>query len=167
MHRFSVRSNRAHLVDWHEWGQDAFDLAVSVDKPVALFLTAFWCGFCQRMDETTLSNDEVIALLNEYFVPIRVEESQRPDVDLRYNQDGWPTIAFMTPQGDHLFSVNHMAPEPFVDLLAKTVRMYADDRATIDQSIVEAKIDLERRTEAAREGVPLNVGIVDEIFVGC
>ena len=162
-HRFSVRSNRANLVDWHEWDQGTFDLAVSQDKPVVLFLTAFWCGFCQRMDETTLSHDEVIALLNAYFIPVRVEESQRPDVDLRYNQAGWPTIAFITPQGDHLFSVNYLAPEPFIDLLAKTVRMYTDERATVENSVADVKADAERRSRVAREKVPLSVEIVDEI----
>ena len=114
MFRFSVRSNRAHLIKWREWGPEAFQQATDQNKPVLLFLAAFWCGFCQRMDETALSDDEVIALLNAFFVPIRVEESQRPDVDLRYNHGGWPTIAFLTAQGEHLFSVNFMDPEPFI-----------------------------------------------------
>ena len=52
-----------------------------------MFLCAFWCGYCQRLDESTLSHDDNIALLNAFFIPIRVEESQRPDVDLRYNQE--------------------------------------------------------------------------------
>ncbi len=163
MHRFSIRSNRAHLIDWREWGQEAFDAAVAQDKPVALFLTAFWCGFCQRMDETTLSNDEVIALLNAYFIPVRVEESQRPDIDLRYNDSGWPTIAFMTPAGDHLFSVNHLAPEPFLDLLAKTVRMYTDDRATIEHSIAAGRVDAERRANTPRDKAPLGPAVIGEI----
>ena len=163
MHRFSVRSNRADLVDWREWGQEAFDEAREQDRPVALFLTAFWCGFCQRLDETTLSNDEVIALLNAYFIPVRVEESQRPDVDLRYNQGGWPTIAFITPAGDHLFSVNHMAPGPFLDLLAKTVRMYADDRPAIDRSVAEGRAEAEQRANAAHDRAPLGPAVLGEI----
>ena len=99
MFRFSVRPNRAHLVNWREWGEDAFEEARQQNKLVVLYIAAFWCGFCQRMDETALSDDETIALLNAFFVPIRVEESQRPDVDLRYNQNGWPTISFLTPDG--------------------------------------------------------------------
>jgi uncharacterized protein YyaL (SSP411 family) len=107
MLRFSPRPNHAHLVKWWEWDAEAFQEAQQQDKPVVVFLMAFWCGYCQRMDETSLSNEEVQALLNAFFIPVRVEESQRPDVDLRYNQDGWPTIAFLTPAGDHLFSVNY------------------------------------------------------------
>ena len=99
MFRFSVRSNQAHQIRWREWGPQAFAQAKEQDKLPVVFLTAFWCGFCQRMDEGALSDDEVIALLNAFFVPIRVEESQRPDIDLRYNQNGWPTIAFLTPNG--------------------------------------------------------------------
>jgi uncharacterized protein YyaL (SSP411 family) len=72
MIRFSPRPNRAHLITWWEWGEEAFQAAQQQDKPVALFLTAFWCGYCQRMDETSLSHDEVIALLNAFFVPVRV-----------------------------------------------------------------------------------------------
>ncbi|MAF37311.1 MAG: hypothetical protein CL696_00245, partial [Chloroflexi bacterium] len=113
MFRFSVRPNRAHLIDWREWGEDAFEEARQQDKPVVLFITAFWCGFCQRMDENALSDNETIALLNAFFIPIRVEESQRPDVDLRYNQNGWPSIAILTPDGGHLFTVNYMGTDPF------------------------------------------------------
>ena len=52
MLRFSPRTNRAHLVKWREWGTEAFQEAQQQDKLVVVFLTAFWCGYCQRMDET-------------------------------------------------------------------------------------------------------------------
>ena len=131
MFRFSPRPNRAHLVKWRPWGAEAFQEAQQQDKPLVLWLTAFWCGYCQRMDDTTLSHDEVIALLNAFFIPIRVEESQRPDVDLRYNQNGWPTIAFLTPAGDDILRVNYLDPEPFISLLVRLVDAYQRDKVTM------------------------------------
>lgn len=162
MLRFSPRTNRAHLVNWREWGEAAFDEAHQKDKPIAVFITAFWCGFCQNMDETTLSNDETIALLNAFFIPIRVEESQRPDVDLRYNQDGWPSIAFLTPRGGHLFTVNHMAALPFINLLVRVVNTFKEDNETdlaAAQSISTAASH--DRTPAVE--AELNAGVVAEV----
>ncbi len=83
------------------------------------------------MDETSLSEDDVITLLNAFFIPIRVEESQRPDVDLRYNQNGWPTISFFTPQGVHLASVNYTPPEDFVGVLVKLINHYQENRQSL------------------------------------
>lgn len=162
MFRFSVRSNRAHLVRWREWGEEAFQEARQQDKPVLLFITAFWCGFCQRMDEAALSDDETIALLNAFFVPIRVEESQRPDVDLRYNQNGWPTIAFLTPDGGHMFSVNYMDTDPFVNLLVRTVKQFQDDREAMVQPVSQFSPD-NGRENLDTEKLPLGPPLVAEI----
>jgi len=117
MIRFSPLPNNAHIIPWREWNEEAFSLAHTEDKPVMLFLGAFWCRFCQRMDEQALSDKEVIALLNAYFIPLRVEYMQRPEVDARYNLNGWPTIAFMSPAGQLLGAVNYLPTEEFKELL--------------------------------------------------
>jgi uncharacterized protein len=162
MLRFSPRPNRAHMVKWREWGEAAFQEAQQQDKLVVVFLVAFWCGYCQRMDETSLSSDEVQALLNAFFIPIRVEESQRPDVDLRYNQNGWPTIAFLTPAGDHLLSVNYTAPEPFIHLLVRLVDAYQRDKATLLAAAAQQRTDA-TVPQAQDEPAPLGAPIVAEI----
>ena len=69
------------------------------------------------MDEQAFSETENIALLNAYFIPLRVEYAQRPDVDARYNLNGWPTIAFMTPDGQLLAAVNYLPTDQFKELL--------------------------------------------------
>jgi uncharacterized protein len=122
--------NRAHLVHWREWGNDPFDLARTQDKPVMLFLTAFWCRFCQRMDEEAFSDKENLALLNAYFISVRCDNAQRPDIDIRYNSNGWPTIAFMTADGVLLSVANYLPSEQFGDLL---VRVYTAYHAKKDQ----------------------------------
>lgn len=154
MFRFSPRNNRAHLVKWREWGEAAFQEAHDKDKLVAVCITAFWCGFCQRMDETTLSNDDVITLLNALFVPVRVDEAQRPDVDIRYNQDGWPTIAFLTPEGDHLVSVNYMDTEPFLDLLVRLINYYQQEKPALQEQFAQARAAATRNGDGAAPAPP-------------
>jgi len=117
MIRFSPLPNQAHIIPWREWDDETFSAARAENKPVMLFLGAFWCRFCQRMDEQAFSDKEVIALLNAYFIPLRVEYMQRPDVDARYNLNGWPTVAFMAPNGQLLGAVNYLPTEEFKELL--------------------------------------------------
>lgn len=162
MFRFSPRPNRAHLVQWRPWGEAAFQEARQQDKLVIVCLTAFWCGYCQRMDDTTLSHEEVITLLNAFFVPIRVEESQRPDVDLRYNQNGWPTIAFLTPTGDDILRVNYLAPEPFISVLVRLVDTYQRDKTTILETAARKRAEAQQR-KVVEAPAPLGAPLVAEI----
>jgi uncharacterized protein YyaL (SSP411 family) len=131
MIRFSPNPNRANLVRWYEWGDEVFRKAQAEDKPVMLFLTAFWCRFCQRMDEGAFSDDENIALLNAYFIAIRSEDTQRPDVNTRYNLNGWPTIAFMAPQGELLGATNYLPSEEFGNLLVRLHTNYPEKKHEI------------------------------------
>jgi uncharacterized protein len=132
MLRFSPNPNRAALVRWYEWGEEAFSAAREQNKPVMLFLSAFWCRYCQRMDEEAFSQTENIALLRAYFIPIRAENSQRPDLDARYNQNGWPTIVFMTPLGEPIIAANYLTAEQFQDLLLQVYMAYQQRRENAD-----------------------------------
>ena len=131
MIRFSPNPNRADLIRWHEWGDDVFRKAQAEDKPLMLFLTAFWCRFCQRMDEGAFSDDENIALLNAYFIAVRAEDTQRPDVNTRYNLNGWPTVAFMTPDGELLGATNYLPNQEFGNLLARVYTAYHEKKDAI------------------------------------
>ena len=131
MIRFSPIPNRAHLVHWREWNDDPFDLARNQDKPVMLFLTAFWCRFCQRMDEEAFSDNENLALLNAYFISVRCDNAQRPDIDVRYNRNGWPTITFMTADGDLLSVANYLSIEDFSNLLVRVYAAYHEKKDEI------------------------------------
>lgn len=124
MIRFSPNQNLAHLIHWFEWENDAFQKAREQDKPVMLFLSAFWCRYCQRMDEGAFSERENMALLNAHFVALRVENATRPDIDARYNLNGWPTIAFFTPEGELLAAVNYLGADEFKDLLLDVYTAY-------------------------------------------
>ena len=124
MLRFSPNPNLAGLIHWFEWEEEAFHAAREQDKPVMLFLSAFWCRYCQRMDEGALSDRENMALLNAYFSALRVENATRPDIDARYNLNGWPTLAFFTPAGELLAASNYLPVEEFKDLLINVYVTY-------------------------------------------
>ena len=81
--------------------QPAFERAKSEDKPILLSISAVWCHWCHVMDETSYSDQGVIEAINRNFVPIRVDNDRRPDVNARYNMGGWPTTAFLAPDGTH------------------------------------------------------------------
>ena len=167
MIRFSPIPNRAHLVHWFEWGEEAFNIARGQDKPVMLFLTAFWCRFCQRMDEGAFSDDENLALLNAYFVAVRADNAQRPDVDVRYNRNGWPSIAFMTADGDLLAVANYLPSEEFGDLLIRVYTAYHDKKDEIralGQKARESASAANGRVDAAQPDVSAVPAITNEIM---
>src|SRR5687768_15375653 len=108
---FSPRPNRASEIEWREWGPEAFRQAKEQDRPILLGISAVWCHWCHVMDETSYSDPEVIRLINERYVPIRVDNDQRPDVNRRYNMGGWPTTAFLTPDGEILHGGTYVPPQ--------------------------------------------------------
>ena len=163
MFRFSPRPNNAHMVRWRGWGQEAFQEAQVQNKPIVLFLCAFWCGVCQRMDETSFSNDEIITLLNAYFIPVRVEDAQRPDIDVRYNQNGWPTVVFMTPSGGHMLSVNSLPQKEFGDVLVRVHLAFTEGRAEIEEGIARSELEAsQKHLDQAPQVEPAST-IIDDI----
>ena len=140
MLRFSPNQNLAHLIRWFESEDDAFATAQAQDRPVAVFLGAFWCRYCQRMDEEAFSDRENMALLNAYFVALRVENAKRPDIDARYNLNGWPTIAFLSPNGKLLAAANYLPEAEFKELLLNVYMEYQQgkEQLRVDDPVASA-----------------------------
>lgn len=111
---FSPRPNRAHEIRWHEWSPEAFDLARASGQPVLLNLVAAWSSQSQQMDDGVFSQQRVLDLVADHFVPIRVDADERPDVEARYGLGSLPTTAFLTPDGDPIASVAGASVDDFV-----------------------------------------------------
>ncbi|MHB8646684.1 MAG: thioredoxin domain-containing protein [Thermomicrobiales bacterium] len=119
-------------VAWQEWGTEAFERAQAEEKPILLSISAVWCHWCHVMDRTTYSDPAVAALIHERYIPIRVDNDLRPDVNERYNQGGWPTTAFLTPDGYIIYGGTYLPPEQMRALLPELSDYYAANREEID-----------------------------------
>lgn len=92
-------------VDWYPWGEEAFAKARREDKPVFVSIGYSTCHWCHVMEKESFENEEVARLLNQNFVPIKVDREERPDIDQIYmtacqamtGRGGWPLTVFLTP----------------------------------------------------------------------
>ncbi|MFQ5532811.1 MAG: DUF255 domain-containing protein, partial [Candidatus Methylomirabilales bacterium] len=140
-----LREAAGQPVHWQPWGEEAFRLAKEMDRPILLDIGAIWCHWCHVMDEETYSNPEVAKLINDYFVPIKVDRDERPDIDIRYQTQvraltgfgGWPLTVFMTPSGKVFYGGGTFFPDRrygrpgFTVLLPKLYLVYKREREKV------------------------------------
>src|SRR2546422_4961686 len=104
---------------WVPLGEDAFAKAKAADKPILLDIGAVWCHWCHVIDHESYEDPEIAKIINERFVPVKVDRDERPDVDSRYQsavnaisgQGGWPLTAFLTPDGKVFYGGTYFTPK--------------------------------------------------------
>src|SRR5712692_1413673 len=159
---FSPRPNRAGEINWHPWSPAAFEEARQSGRPILLSISAVWCHWCHVMDETTYSHAGVIDLINREFVPVRVDNDVRPDINQRYNMGGWPTTAFLTASGDILTGATYLPPDQMADALARISTYYHGNQAEIASRVLEAR--KRAASGVARSAGELDGGLVDLVL---
>ncbi|TAL24957.1 MAG: thioredoxin domain-containing protein [Nitrospirae bacterium] len=106
-------------VAWYPWSEEAFEKAREEDKPVFLSTGAVWCHWCHVMARECFENEEIIKILNENFINIKLDRDERPDIDRRYQLavaamgygGGWPLSVFLTPDKKPFFGGTYFPPE--------------------------------------------------------
>ncbi|WP_435115373.1 thioredoxin domain-containing protein [Halolamina sp. C58] len=107
-------------VNWQPWDDDALAEARERDVPIFLSVGYSACHWCHVMAEESFEDPEVAEVLNENFVPIKVDREERPDLDRVYQTvcqlvtggGGWPLSAFLTPEGKPFYVGTYFPPEP-------------------------------------------------------
>jgi uncharacterized protein len=170
-----LRSASHQPIDWHEWGEAAFERAKSEDKPILLDIGAVWCHWCHVIDRESYENAEIAKIINEHFVPVKVDRDERPDVDSRYQsaisaisgQGGWPLTGFLLPDGKPFFGGTYFPPEDQMGrpglrrVLLAVADSYRNRRAELERaanSLSEAVAEAEALTGARAE---FDRGVVD------
>jgi uncharacterized protein YyaL (SSP411 family) len=131
--------NLMNEIQWETWSTRAFDRAKRENKPVLLSISAVWCHWCHVMDRTTYANPEVAEQIQRRFVPVRVDNDLRPDINARYNMGGWPTTAFLTPDGMTIAGATYLPPEQMLKALDNIADVYAQNKDEIAARALELR----------------------------
>ena len=146
-------------IRWQEWGEEPFQQAKEAKKPILLDLSAVWCHWCHVMDETSYSDDEIIRLINDDFIPVRVDIDRRPDIRERYNFGGYPTTAFLNGEGEIISGGTYLPPDQMKKALLQIKNHFERTGGTVDHT---HRRPPEVDVEAPQEG--LNEEIYEEIL---
>ncbi|MFT7297367.1 MAG: hypothetical protein ACI81S_001282 [Sphingobacteriales bacterium] len=103
-------------VDWYPWGDEAFDLAKKLDKPIFLSIGYSTCHWCHVMEHESFEDTAVAALMNDAFINIKVDREERPDIDNIYmtvcqmltGSGGWPLTIVMTPDKKPFYAATYI-----------------------------------------------------------
>ncbi|WP_436928932.1 thioredoxin domain-containing protein [Halosimplex halobium] len=115
-----LRQHADNPVNWQPWDEAALAAAEEQDKPIFLSIGYAACHWCHVMEEESFEDEQIAELLNEQFVPIKVDREERPDIDSVYmsicqqvsGRGGWPLNAWLTPDGDPFYVGTYFPPEP-------------------------------------------------------
>jgi uncharacterized protein YyaL (SSP411 family) len=154
-----LRSASHQPVQWYPWGEEAFSAAQKENKPILLDIGAVWCHWCHVMDTESYENEATARIINENYVPVKVDRDERPDVDSRYQaavsaisgQGGWPLTAFLTADGKAFFGGTYFPPEDrhgrmsFPKILALLAKTYKGEPEKILQNAEQIKQSLQNR----------------------
>ncbi len=122
-------------IRWRPWSESAFADAATANTPVLLSIVTAWSEECAAMDATTYGHPDVVALIHERFIPIRVDADRRPDVSERYNLGGWPTTACLTPDAEVLSGGTYVGAEQMIALLNQAADAWRDRADEIRENV--------------------------------
>jgi hypothetical protein len=167
-------------VDWYPWGPEAFERAKADDKPIFLSIGYSTCHWCHVMERESFENEEIAAVLNRYFVPIKVDREERPDVDRIYmafvqattGGGGWPMSVWLTPELKPFFGGTYFPPDNrygrpgFKAVLDSLARAWSLERNKIDESSADVTGQLEKISRIEARAVAPDAGVLDSAFYG-
>jgi len=158
-------------VDWYPWGPEALNKAKAENKPIFLSIGYSSCHWCHVMAHECFENPEITQLMNQWFINIKVDREEHPDVDALYmkalveltGQGGWPLSMFLTPEQKPYLGGTYFPPTPkfnrpgFPQILEEAHKIFTEDKTQLEnkaKSLLE-KINLQNKAGKSR-GIEAN-----------
>ncbi len=164
-------------VDWYPWGEEAFAKARDEQKPIFLSIGYSTCHWCHVMEHESFENDSIAALMNEFYVCIKLDREERPDIDKVYmtalqgmgQGGGWPMSMFLTPDLKPFYGGTYFPPENrygrigFPELLRRIHELWTTKNDKVLES-ANGLTDYLRQVSEQTISSALNPGISDSCF---
>ena len=153
-------------VDWYPWGDEAFERAQALDRPVFLSIGYATCHWCHVMARESFEDPEIAQLLNESFVCVKVDREERPDVDQVYmtvcqlltGSGGWPLTVILTPDRRPFFAGTYFPKETrfgatgMRELVPRIAEMWRERRGSLVEAAEQVTASLAQAAAAPAEG---------------
>ncbi len=146
-------------VDWYPWGEEAFARARKENRLVFLSVGYSTCYWCHVMEREVFEHTGIAALMNQYFINIKVDREERPDVDRIYmnalqamtGRGGWPMSMFLTPNLKPFYGGSYIPADRFESLIQSIHNAWSTEPKSIKQSSTRITEVLKKATERDAE----------------
>lgn len=157
---------------WRAWTSQVFQVAKDLDRPILLFLTNPWNTLGAVMDANTFTDERVVGVIRELFIPVRVDVDRRPDVEERFGTGGLPGVAILMPSGESMYlktprgnymraGATYLTADEMVHYLRSIADYYRANRPIMDLRIADI---VERFKQAEnRLSAPLDAGVIEAV----
>ncbi|MDO9260442.1 MAG: thioredoxin domain-containing protein, partial [Flavobacteriaceae bacterium] len=130
-----LQQHAHHPVHWHEWNEETLQKAKKEDKPLLISIGYAACHWCHVMARESFMNEAVAELMNAYFICIKIDREERPDIDQVYMEavqaikgnGGWPLNAFALPNGKPFYGGTYFPTQQWKSLLQQIHQLYKNE----------------------------------------
>jgi len=127
----------SQTIRWQHFEPATLRSAAAANRPILMLLTAPWCQHCRELLATTFADPMVVATVAANFVPVQVDAERRPDVNQRYGTGSWPTIAWLTPDGELLAHNNFLDRDGMLQTLERVQQAWRERQPEIRRGLQE------------------------------
>ena len=152
-------------VNWYPWCEEAFTKAREEERPIFLSIGYSTCHWCHVMAHESFEDEEIAGILNQYFVSIKVDREERPDIDSVYmsvcqaltGSGGWPMSIFLTAEQRPFFAGTYFPPRSqqggmgFRELLLAMAQQWKSNRESLIESANEILAYISREQPQNKE----------------
>jgi uncharacterized protein YyaL (SSP411 family) len=165
-------------VNWYPWGEPAFAKARAESKPIFVSVGYSTCHWCHVMAHESFENGAIARVLNEHFVPVKVDREERPDVDRVYmlfvqattGGGGWPMSVWLTPELEPFYGGTYFPPTErwgrpgFLEVLEEIARLWHDEPDAVRRSAAHVTGQMKRFSTARGAAGPSPTGLGADVL---